>query len=188
MNWHVRSGTSWMMDVLILQIYRPIHQVPCTESAVVDECMKCMKNYPPTSNSPQLRIWAQHLFNLSFCIHIELEMTLPIFIFISSRLLYSLSTDSGGAMRDRVTEGENEITKCRVTSTLGSRRQHGLLCNLAARNTISFLPTASENDSKSSLCNLGKQQPPKLNRWHKVFSWKSYFCSDIWYDPLPLDR
>jgi len=94
----------------------------------------------------------------------------PLFLFISSRLVYSLLTNTGGAMRQRMTEGENEITKCRVTSTLGSRRQHGLLCNLAAPNTISFLPTASGNDSKSSLCNLGKQQPPKLNRWHKVFS------------------
>lgn len=94
----------------------------------------------------------------------------PIFLLISSRQVYSLSTVTGGAMRRRVTEGENEITKCRVTSTLGSRRQHGRLCNLAAPNTISFLPAASENDSKSSLCNLGKQQPPKLNRWHKVFS------------------
>ncbi len=71
----------------------------------------------------------------------------PISLLISSRQVYSVSIVTGGAMRRRVTEGENLITKCRVTSTLGSRRQHGRLCNLAAPNTISFLRTASENGS-----------------------------------------
>lgn len=106
---------------------------------------------------------------------------LAIFLLISRSLVYTVVCRLflGGAARRRVTEGENEITKCRVTSSLGSRRQHGRLCNLADLNTISFLPTASENDSKSSLCNLGKQQPPKLSRWRKVFSRKNYFCSDV---------